>query len=263
MHHHFRNRGSFGTRPDLGIRKQESRRLRPPAIAIVSGVIYLRGRAILLPVVESVAADSPAEAAGFQPEDRVVSIDGTRIDSFQEMQRIVQAANGVPLVFAVDRGGKTIELVATPRRQDVATSFGPTKLAVIGVQCKGTPENWHLQTYSLVDSIRLAGSESWFVVLRTRRANFVLALSGGKTDLPFLWRQRLHGRLFQRWGIVSVTVEPDIASKRQRRDAPACAIAVNKAKELRPKTKGKGLNLHAAPTANQKMPELVEKNHKA
>jgi regulator of sigma E protease len=137
------------------------------AIAIFSGVFYLHGRAILIPVVESVAADSAAAAAGFQPDDRVVSINGTKIDSFEEMQRIVQAANGVPLVFGVDRGGTTIELVATPRRQDVATSLGTTKLAVIGVECKGTPENWHLQTYSLADSIRLGGSESWFVVQRT------------------------------------------------------------------------------------------------
>jgi regulator of sigma E protease len=137
------------------------------AIAIFSGVFYLHGRAILLPVVDSVAADSAAAAAGFQPEDRAVSINGTRIDSFQEMQQIVQGENGVPLVFGVDRGGRTIELVAIPRRQDVATSFGTTKLAVIGVQCKGTPENWHLQTYSLADSVRLGGSESWFVVLRT------------------------------------------------------------------------------------------------
>jgi Peptidase family M50 len=44
------------------------------AIVIFSGVFYLHGRAILLPVVEGVAADSAAEAAGFQPEDRIVSI---------------------------------------------------------------------------------------------------------------------------------------------------------------------------------------------
>jgi regulator of sigma E protease len=32
---------------------------------------------------------------------------------------------------------------------------------------EGRPENWRLQTYSLAGSVRLAGSESWFVVLRT------------------------------------------------------------------------------------------------
>src|SRR5262249_62421614 len=57
--------------------------------------------------------------------------------------------------------------------------------------------------------------------------------------------------------------EFDIAAKRQRRDAPARAIAVIKAKEFRPKAKREGFNLHAAPPANQKMPELVEENHKA
>jgi regulator of sigma E protease len=79
---------------------------------------------------------------------------------------------------SVDCGGTTIELVAIPRRQDVASSFGPTRLAVIGVQCEGTPENWYLQTYSLVDSIRLGGSESWFVVLRT--GSYVKDLISGR-----------------------------------------------------------------------------------
>ena len=71
------------------------------------------------------------------------------------------------VVFFHELGQKTIELVAIPRRQDVATSFGTARLAVIGAQCNANPENWHLQTYSLVDSVRLAGGESWFVVQRT------------------------------------------------------------------------------------------------
>jgi regulator of sigma E protease len=152
------------------------------AIAIFSGIFYLHGRAILRPVVESVAPDSAAEAAGFQPGDRIVSVDGTKIDSFDEMQRIVQEANGLPLAFAVDRGGKTIELVAIPRRQDVATSFGTARLAVIGVQCNANPENWHSQTYSLVESVRLAGGESWFVVQRTGTYFKDLILGQQSTD---------------------------------------------------------------------------------
>jgi regulator of sigma E protease len=126
-------------------------------------------------VLPQIAQQKPP---GFNQRTVSFQFDGTRIDSFEQMQRIVQAANDLPLVFAVDRGRKTIELVATPRRQDVATTFGTTKLAVIGVQCKGAPENWHLQTYSLVDSIRLAGSESWFVVLRT--GSYVKELISGQ-----------------------------------------------------------------------------------
>ena len=84
------------------------------AIVIFTGIFYVNGRAILLPTVDSVAAGSAAEMAGFQPGDLIVSIDGTKVDSFEDMQRIVQTASDTELVFTVDRGGKSIELVATP-----------------------------------------------------------------------------------------------------------------------------------------------------
>ena len=137
------------------------------AIAIFSGIFYVHGRSILLPVVDTVAADSAAEAAGFQPGDFIVSIDGAKIDSFEDMQRIVQGASDTQLVFVVDRAGKSVELVATPQRRDVATPFGNARVGVLGVQSKAKPENWHVQTYSFPQSVRLAGSETWYVVART------------------------------------------------------------------------------------------------
>lgn len=137
------------------------------AIVIFTGTFYVNGRAILSPMVDRVAAGSTAEAAGFRPGDLIVSIDGTKIDSFEDMQRIVQTASDTRLVFSVDRGGKLVELVATPRRRDVVTSFGTTRVAVLGVQGASKPENWHVQNYSFVGSVKLAGSETWYIVERT------------------------------------------------------------------------------------------------
>lgn len=137
------------------------------AIVIFTGIFYVSGRAILLPTVDSVAAGSSAEAAGFQPGDLIVSIDGIKVDSFEEMQRIVQTASDEQLVFSVDRGGKLVELIATPHRRDVVTPFGTTRVGILGVQSKGKPENWHIQHYGLADSVKLAGSETWYVVART------------------------------------------------------------------------------------------------
>jgi regulator of sigma E protease len=139
------------------------------AIVIFTGIFYFHGRSILLPVVESVAASSAAEAAGFQPGDVIVSIDGVKIDSFEDMQRIVQGASDTQLNFVVDRDGKLVELAATPRRRDVTTPFGTTRVGVLGVQSRAKPENWHVQTYGLGESVKLAGSETWFVVTRTGR----------------------------------------------------------------------------------------------
>jgi regulator of sigma E protease len=137
------------------------------AVAIYTGIFFVHGRSVLLPVVESVATDSAAEAAGFQPEDRIVSIDGAKIDSVEDMERIVQVSSDTQLVFLVDRAGKSVELVATPRRRDVTTPFGTARVGVLGVQSRSKPENWYVETYGLLESAKHAGSETWFVVART------------------------------------------------------------------------------------------------
>lgn len=137
------------------------------AIAIFSGIFYLNGRPIRLPTVDSVVADSAASAAGFQPGDLIVSIDGAKIDSFEDMQRIVQTSSDKQLLFVIDRAGKTVELVATPRRRDVDTLLGTTQVGVLGVQTNDKPETRHVQRYDLVDSVQLAVSETWYVVTRT------------------------------------------------------------------------------------------------
>jgi regulator of sigma E protease len=119
------------------------------AIAIYTGTFYIHGRAILLPIVDSVVAGSAAEAAGFRVGDRIVSISGTNIESFEDMQRIVQAASGTPLVFSIDRSGKTVDLITTPSEHNVDTSFGIARVAVIGVQCRTDPGNSRIQKYGL------------------------------------------------------------------------------------------------------------------
>jgi regulator of sigma E protease len=137
------------------------------AIVIFSGVFYFSGRPILLPKIDSVAASSPAEAAGFQPGDLVVAVDGVNVGSFEEMQRLVQASSDTQLTFTVKRGDKLIDLAATPRRSEIATPFGKTRVAVLGVQSLAKPENWHIQHYGPISSVKAAGEETWYVVART------------------------------------------------------------------------------------------------
>lgn len=137
------------------------------AIVIFTGIYFINGRALLAPLVDNVTAGSAAEAAGFQPGDLIISMDGKKIESFEDMQRIVQTASDTALTFEVDREGKTIELVATPRRRDISTPFGTTRVGVLGVETHGKPENWRLQRYGLGESFMRATSETWYVVART------------------------------------------------------------------------------------------------
>ncbi|WP_374306365.1 RIP metalloprotease RseP [Methylocella sp.] len=137
------------------------------AIVIFTGVFYFNGRAVLSPVVDAVTAGGAAEAAGFRPGDLVLSIDGRRVDSFEDMQRVVQASSDVALAFVVERSGEKVELVATPRRRDLKTPFGDTRVGVLGVEARGKADAWRVERYGLVAATGRAVYETWYVVERT------------------------------------------------------------------------------------------------
>jgi regulator of sigma E protease len=137
------------------------------AIVIFTGIFYVGGRSLLAPLVDKVAVGSAAEAAGFEPGDLILSIDGRKIESFEDMQRIVQTASDSGLTFDVERAGKIVELVATPRWREVKTAFGTTRVGVLGVEANGQPQNWRVQRYELGESFVRATSETWYVVART------------------------------------------------------------------------------------------------
>lgn len=137
------------------------------AIVIFTGIYYVHGRGILVPQIEKVAVGGAAAAAGFAPGDTIVSIGSTKIQSFQDMQRIVQASSDTPLAFVVDRHGKEMTLVATPQLREVKTPFGTTRTGVLGIEANASAANWHIQHYGLFDSTRLATDETWSIVRQT------------------------------------------------------------------------------------------------
>jgi regulator of sigma E protease len=137
------------------------------ALVIFTGIFYIQGRGVLAPRVDGVVAGSAAEGGGFKPGDMIVSINGKKIDGFEDMQRIVQASGDEALTFVVERDGQNLTLIATPRRRDVVTPFGTTRVGVLGVESTGTASNWHVEHYNLLESAKLAVSETWFVVERT------------------------------------------------------------------------------------------------
>lgn len=65
-----------------------------------------------------VATDSPAERAGIQPGDVVVSVDGTPIRSVEEVPRMMRSgAPGVPRELRIKRAGKETQITVTPERR--------------------------------------------------------------------------------------------------------------------------------------------------
>ncbi len=58
--------------------------------------------------------EAPGLAAGIKPGDRIVSMNGAPVDSWDQATEIIRASAGVPLAIVVDRDGAEVPLQATP-----------------------------------------------------------------------------------------------------------------------------------------------------
>jgi membrane-associated protease RseP (regulator of RpoE activity) len=58
---------------------------------------------------------SPGAAAGFKPGDKLLSIDGTKISSWDQATSIIQNSAGKSLTAVVERSGKRLTLTAVPQ----------------------------------------------------------------------------------------------------------------------------------------------------
>src|SRR5205823_4885127 len=75
---------------------------------IFAGMALYYGKPSTIPRVDGVQAESAAEAAGFKVGDVVVTIDGSPVESFADMQRIVTSNAGSTLAFRVKRIGVVV-----------------------------------------------------------------------------------------------------------------------------------------------------------
>ena len=84
------------------------------AIVIFTCLFTFFGKPSTSARVDKIEANSAAAAAGFQVGDIVTSIDGSRIESFSDMQRVVGVRAGEKLTFTVKRGRRRCSCRARP-----------------------------------------------------------------------------------------------------------------------------------------------------
>ncbi len=138
------------------------------AIAIFAIIFTTVGRQTTSARVDSVQAGSAAQVAGFQPGDLVLTINGEKIESFSDMQRIVSISAGEPLTIEVDRGGVQMALKAVPQLKELKDNFGNVhKLGVLGISRSMAPGDIKTEKVGPLRGIVMGAQETWFVVDRT------------------------------------------------------------------------------------------------
>jgi regulator of sigma E protease len=128
------------------------------AILIFAAVFSLIGRPHIMPVAETVVEGSAAERAGIKPGDRIVSVDGSEIDSFSELQSIVMLSADETLSIVVERNGEEIALTAIPERQEQPDRMGGThRIGVLGITAGAFNFERDDPATALVEGVRETG----------------------------------------------------------------------------------------------------------
>jgi len=135
------------------------------AIAIFTGSYAVFGQYSLAPRVGGLEAGSPAELAGFKPGDVIRSINGGKIQDFEELHQAATINAGLEMTFLVDRAGKEITIVATPTIgvEDLG-SFGKRRVARLGLKSSIDPADRRFETCSLPVCLVWSVKETWSVV---------------------------------------------------------------------------------------------------
>jgi regulator of sigma E protease len=138
------------------------------AVVIFAGMALYLGKPSSVPRVDAIQADSVAASSGFKVGDVVISIDGTAIESFADMQRIVSTNAGSQLVFKVKRDDAAITLLATPALKEMKDIFGNShKIGVLGIQYNAQPSDQRSAPVGFLEALKIGVEQVWFIVQGT------------------------------------------------------------------------------------------------
>jgi membrane-associated protease RseP (regulator of RpoE activity) len=98
--------------------------------------------------------ESPAAAAGMQPGDRVVTVDGIRIRSSDQLVEYTRAHVDEPITLTIDRDGRTLTFMVEP----VLSEVGGEQVGRIGVELR---TELRRATAGPIESITGAGDLVW------------------------------------------------------------------------------------------------------
>lgn len=150
-------------------------------IAVFAVLFAIHGRYVAEPMVATVNPGSPAAVAGIEPGDRFLSVNGEKVETFADVQRLVSGRAGDPLTFVMLRDGAEVSLVATPQPMEQEDALGnKIKVAVIGVVNNEELGQPRLITYSPAGAVKAAVEETGHIIERT--GQFLTRFAVGRED---------------------------------------------------------------------------------
>lgn len=93
-------------------------------IAILTYFIFTVGLATTQPVVGEVMKDTPAQAAGLRSGDRVISVNGEEVRTFNDIPRMIATNLGTPVELVISRDDTLLNLRIIPKAMEDEDGLG-------------------------------------------------------------------------------------------------------------------------------------------
>lgn len=102
---------------------------------VVFAVLYATyGKQFTSPVIDDVVKESAAEAAGLKAGDRILTLNGMEIPTFEVLAEQIQYNMDMPLTLTVDRAGQVLSVGAQPKIVPFTDPLGKEgRKAILGV----------------------------------------------------------------------------------------------------------------------------------
>jgi membrane-associated protease RseP (regulator of RpoE activity) len=144
----------------------------------------------VLPVISQVVPDSAAQAAGIQPGDEILSINGKKVTDWYKDVEVIRQSNGKELTLVLDRNGQEISITAAGRLTDI----DGTKRYVLGI----------VNDVGLKRSGLLVSLKNSAIVTKGFLTESVKSLAKLPEKVPALWGATVRGEERDANGLVGV-----------------------------------------------------------
>jgi regulator of sigma E protease len=165
------------------------------AIVVLAVLFMTYGQPFTPAQVGAVLPGSAAEAAGLQPGDLIVGIDGSAVERFEDVQQQVRLNPSVPMTLAVRRDGNLITLRVTPTLTEETDRLGHHQIGKLGIQGAGA----QFVRRNPASAVVRAVGETWNLSAATLDAIWQMVIGKRATDeLGGPWRiAQLSGAVIQ------------------------------------------------------------------
>ena len=144
----------------------------------------------VLPVISEVVSNSAAQAAGIQPGDEIVAINGKKVTEWYKDVEAIRQSQGAELTLDLNRDGELLTIVTNARLTDV----DGTKRYVLGI----------INDVGLKRSSVLLSVKNSAIVTRSFLTESVKSLAKLPEKIPALWGATVRGEERDANGLVGV-----------------------------------------------------------